>query len=35
LTADRERFWHGFTNATTASVIVSALILIGMAVFLL
>jgi hypothetical protein len=34
LTADKQRFWNGFTTATTASVIVAALILIAMALFL-
>ena len=35
LTADRERMWHGFTSATTGVVIFMAILLIGMAVFLL
>ena len=35
LTVDRERMWHGFTSATTGVVIFMAILLIGMAVFLL
>jgi hypothetical protein len=35
LIADRERMWHGFTSATTGVIIVTAVVLIGMAVFLL
>jgi hypothetical protein len=35
LTADREKMWHGFTNATVGVVIFVILLLIGMAVFLL
>jgi hypothetical protein len=35
LTADREKMWSGFTSATTGVVIFVALLLIGMAVFLL
>ncbi len=35
LTADREKMWSGFTNATTGVVIFLVFLLIGMAVFLL
>jgi hypothetical protein len=35
LTADRERMWAGFTSATVGTVIFMAVLLIGMAVFLL
>jgi hypothetical protein len=35
LTADREKMWHGFTNATTGVVILMVILLVGMAVFLL
>jgi hypothetical protein len=35
LTADREKMWHGFTNATTGLVIFMVILLVGMAVFLL
>jgi hypothetical protein len=35
LTADREKMWHGFTNATTGVIIVMVILLIGMAIFLL
>jgi hypothetical protein len=35
LTADREKTWEGFTSATTGAVILVAVILIGLAVFLL
>lgn len=35
LTEDRQRMWSGFTSATTAAVIFMAVLLIGMAVFLL
>jgi hypothetical protein len=35
LIADREKMWSGFTSATTGVVIFVALVLIGMAVFLL
>lgn len=35
LTADRERMWSGFTGATTGAIIFMAVLLIGMAVFLL
>ncbi len=35
LTADREKMWHGFTSATTATVIAMVVLLVGMAVFLL
>jgi hypothetical protein len=35
LTADRERMWHGFTNATTGVIIFTIIVLVGMAVFLL
>jgi hypothetical protein len=35
LIADRRRMWHGFTNATIGVVVFLALLLIGMAVFLL
>jgi hypothetical protein len=34
-TADRRRMWAGFTAATTGTIIFMALLLIGMAVFLL
>jgi hypothetical protein len=33
--ADRQRMWSGFTSAAVAGVIIVALVLIGMAVFLL
>jgi hypothetical protein len=35
LTEDRMRMWHGFTTATTSAVILAAVVLIGMAIFLL
>jgi heme/copper-type cytochrome/quinol oxidase subunit 2 len=35
LIADRERMWHTFTSATTAGVIITIIVLILMAVFLL
>ncbi len=35
LTADREKMWHGFTNATTGVVIFMIILLVGMAYFLL
>ncbi len=35
LTADRERMWAGFTNATTGTVIFMIVLLVGMAFFLL
>lgn len=35
LTADREKMWAGFTAATTGMVILTVVILVGMAVFLL
>jgi hypothetical protein len=35
LTADREKMWAGFTAATTGTVIVMIVVLVGMAVFLL
>ena len=35
LTADRERMWHGFTTATTWTIILMVVLLVGMAVFLL
>ena len=35
LTADREKMWHGFTNATTGAIIFLVVLLVGMAVFLL
>lgn len=35
LTEDRQRMWSGFTSAMVFSVVVVALILIGMGVFLL
>lgn len=35
LTADREKMWHGFTNATTGLVIFMVILLVGMAIFLL
>jgi hypothetical protein len=35
LTADREKMWASFTSATTGTVIFMAVLLIGMAVFLL
>jgi len=35
LLADRQRMWNGFTNATVAAIILSALTLILMGVFLL
>ncbi|MGE0415535.1 MAG: hypothetical protein AB7O80_01910 [Acetobacteraceae bacterium] len=33
--AERQRLWNGFTHATTAAVVLSALTLILMAVFLI
>ena len=35
LTADRQRMWASFTTATTGTVILVAVVLVGMAVFLL
>jgi hypothetical protein len=35
LTADRQRMWHVFTNATTGAVIFMIILLVAMAVFLL
>jgi hypothetical protein len=35
LIADRQRMWHGFTNATVGVVVFLVVLLIGMAVFLL
>ena len=35
LTADRQRMWSGFTTATAGAVVFMAVLLIGMAVFLL
>lgn len=35
LVADRERMWHGFTNATTGAIVFMVVLLVGMAVFLL
>jgi hypothetical protein len=35
LLAQRQKFWHGFTNATMGVAIFVALLLIAMAVFLL
>jgi hypothetical protein len=35
LTADRQKMWAGFASATTGVVIFMAVLLIGMAVFLL
>jgi hypothetical protein len=35
LIADREKTWSGFTTATTGVVVFMAVLLIGMAVFLL
>ena len=35
LIADREKMWHGFTNATTGAIIVMVILLAGMAIFLL
>lgn len=35
LTADRQRMWHSFTNATTGAIIFMVVLLVGMAVFLL
>jgi hypothetical protein len=35
LIADRQKMWHGFTNATIGVVVFMAILLIGMAVFLL
>jgi hypothetical protein len=35
LTQDREKMWEGFTSATVGVVIFLAVLLIGMAVFLL
>ena len=33
--ADRQHFWHSFTTFAAGSVVVVALILVGMALFLL
>ena len=33
--ADRERFWHAFTQATIGAAVLIAIILIGMRLFLL
>jgi hypothetical protein len=33
--ADRQRFWHGFTNFTLGGVIFMIVLLVAMAVFLL
>jgi hypothetical protein len=35
LTADREKMWHNFTSATTWAVVLSAALLVGLAVCLL
>ncbi len=35
LTADREKMWAGFTNATVGVVIFMVVLLVGMAYFLL
>jgi hypothetical protein len=35
LLAERQKFWNGFTCATTVSIVATAAILIAMAVFLL
>ena len=35
LTADREKMWAGFTAATTGTIILVVVVLVGMAVFLL
>jgi len=35
LTADREKMWQGFTNATVGVIVLVIAVLIGMAVFLL
>jgi hypothetical protein len=35
LTADRQKMWATFTSATTGAIIFMAVLLIGMAVFLL
>jgi hypothetical protein len=35
LLADRQRMWNGFTNATVAAIVLSALTLILTAVFLI
>ncbi|HEY4044404.1 MAG TPA: hypothetical protein VGM32_21520 [Rhodopila sp.] len=35
LTADRQRMWHGFTNATVGVVVFMVVLLVGMAIFLL
>jgi hypothetical protein len=35
LTADREKMWHSFTSATTWAVVLTVVILIGLAVCLL
>ncbi len=35
LTADREKMWTSFTSATTGGVVFLAVVLVGMAVFLL
>jgi hypothetical protein len=35
LTADREKMWHGFTNATVGVVIFMVVLLVSLAVFLL
>jgi hypothetical protein len=35
LTADREKMWANFTAATTGTIILMVVLLVGMAVFLL
>jgi hypothetical protein len=35
LTADREKMWHGFTSATTGTVVLLIVLLVLMAIFLL
>ncbi len=35
LTADRQRMWASFTSATTGTIILVTVVLVGMAVFLL
>jgi hypothetical protein len=35
LTADRQKMWHGFTSATTGTLVFIVVLLVGMAVFLL
>jgi hypothetical protein len=35
LTADREKMWSGFTNATVGLIVFMVILLVGMAVFLL